>query len=56
MILLFLGLLEAKVACSQHCLKGHDGVVELSEVVIEACEELNNFKFLYDMDTPLIKG
>ena len=45
----------ALAAVSQHWLKGGDGAIELAEAVIEACSETNNFKFLYDLDTPLRK-
>ncbi|MHC4757981.1 MAG: formate--tetrahydrofolate ligase [Planctomycetota bacterium] len=45
----------AKVACSEHWLKGGEGAIELAEAVVEACEEKVDFKFLYDMDTPLRK-
>jgi formate--tetrahydrofolate ligase len=45
----------ALVAVSQHWLKGGDGARELAETVIAACEEKHNFKFLYELDTPLEK-
>ncbi len=45
----------ALVAVSEHWLKGGDGAVELAEAVVQAAEEPNDFKFLYDMDTPLTK-
>jgi formate--tetrahydrofolate ligase len=45
----------AKVACSEHWLKGGDGAIELAEVVVEACDEPKDFKFLYDLNTPLRK-
>ena len=40
---------------SQHWLKGGAGAIELAEVVIAACEEDNDFKFLYDLSDPLQK-
>ena len=40
-------------ALSEHWLKGGDGAIELAEAVIEACEAENNFKFLYELETPL---
>jgi formyltetrahydrofolate synthetase len=40
-------------ALSEHWLKGGAGAVELAEVVMKACDEENNFQFLYDLDTPL---
>ena len=45
----------ALAAVSQHWPKGGEGAIELAEAVIEACEEQNNFKFLYQLDTPLRK-
>lgn len=43
----------ARVALSEHWLKGGDGALELADAVIEACEEENNFRFLYKDTTPL---
>jgi len=45
----------ALVACSQHWLKGGAGAAELAEKVVSACEEKNNFDFLYDGHLPLRK-
>ncbi len=45
----------ALVAVSEHWLKGGDGSIEIAEAVIEACNETNNFKFLYELETPLRK-
>jgi formate--tetrahydrofolate ligase len=45
----------ALAAYSEHWLKGGDGAIELAEAVITACEEKNNFKFLYELGTPLRK-
>lgn len=45
----------AFVAYSEHWLKGGDGSIELAEAVIQACEEKNEFKFLYELNTPLRK-
>ncbi|MFH1881452.1 MAG: formate--tetrahydrofolate ligase [Planctomycetota bacterium] len=45
----------ALAAVSEHWLKGGDGAIELAEAVIEACSETNNFKFLYELETPLRK-
>jgi formate--tetrahydrofolate ligase len=45
----------ARVALSEHWLKGGDGAIEFAEAVMEACEEKNEFKFLYDLDVPLRK-
>jgi formate--tetrahydrofolate ligase len=38
---------------SEHWLKGGEGAIELAEAVIQACNEKNHFKFLYDLETPL---
>ncbi|MHC4157552.1 MAG: formate--tetrahydrofolate ligase [Planctomycetota bacterium] len=45
----------ALAAVSEHWLKGGDGSIEFAEAVIQACEEENNFKFLYELETPLRK-
>ena len=45
----------ALCAVSEHWLKGGDGAVELAEAVIEACKQKNDFKFLYELETPLRK-
>ncbi len=45
----------ALVAVSEHWLKGGDGAIELAEAVVQAAEEPNAFKFLYDLDAPLTK-
>ncbi|MGA2915019.1 MAG: formate--tetrahydrofolate ligase [Sedimentisphaerales bacterium] len=44
---------EALCAVSQHWLKGGDGAIELAEAVISASKEKHNFKFLYELETPL---
>ena len=43
----------ARVALSRHWQYGGEGALELADAVIDACEEKVNFKFLYEMDTPL---
>ena len=43
----------ARVAVSSHWLKGGDGALEFADAVIDACEEKNNFKLLYELDLPL---
>ncbi|MHC4566115.1 MAG: formate--tetrahydrofolate ligase [Planctomycetota bacterium] len=43
----------AMAAVSQHWLKGGEGAIELAEVVVDACEKPNDFKFLYELETPL---
>jgi len=45
----------ALAAVSDHWLKGGDGAIELAEAVISACDEKNDFKFLYELSTPLRK-
>jgi formate--tetrahydrofolate ligase len=45
----------ARVAVSEHWLKGGDGALEFTDAVIDACNEPNNFKFLYELDMPLGK-
>ncbi len=43
----------ARVALSRHWEKGGDGALEFADAVIDACNEKNNFKFLYELSTPL---
>ena len=43
----------ARCAKSTHWADGGDGALELADVVKEACEEENEFKFLYDLDMKL---
>jgi formate--tetrahydrofolate ligase len=43
----------ALCALSEHWLKGGEGAIELAEAVVQACEEENNFKFLYELEAPL---
>jgi len=43
----------ALAAVSEHWLKGGDGAVELAEAVVQACDEKNDFKLLYELETPL---
>ena len=45
----------ARVAVSEHWLKGGEGALELADVIIDACNDSVDFKFLYEMDTPLRK-
>jgi formate--tetrahydrofolate ligase len=45
----------ARVAVSEHWLKGGDGALELADAVLDACNDTVNFKFLYELDTPLRK-
>jgi formyltetrahydrofolate synthetase len=43
----------ARCALSEHWLKGGDGALELTDAVVEACEEKVDFNFLYDLSLPL---
>ena len=45
----------ARVAVSEHWLKGGDGALEFTDAVVDACDEPNDFKFLYELDMPLSK-
>jgi formate--tetrahydrofolate ligase len=45
----------ARVALSRHWEKGGDGALEFADAVIDACNEKNDFKLLYELDTPLRK-
>jgi formate--tetrahydrofolate ligase len=42
----------ARVAVSKHWEKGGEGARELAEVVVDACDQKNNFRFLYDLSMP----
>ncbi len=43
----------ARAAESNHWAKGGEGALELTDAVLEACEEKNDFKFLYPNDMKL---
>jgi formyltetrahydrofolate synthetase len=43
----------ARVALSEHWLKGGEGALELAEAVIDAAEEESRFRFLYEDALPL---
>jgi methylenetetrahydrofolate dehydrogenase (NADP+)/methenyltetrahydrofolate cyclohydrolase/formyltetrahydrofolate synthetase len=43
----------ARCALSEHWLKGGDGALELADVVMDACEEESEFKFLYPLEMKL---
>ena len=43
----------ARCAMSSHWADGGDGALELADVVKEACEETNEFKYLYPMEMKL---
>lgn len=43
----------ARAAESEHWAKGGDGALELTDAVLDACNEENNFQFLYPMEMKL---
>ena len=43
----------ARFAWSQHWEKGGEGALELADAVVDACQEKNDFKFLYDLAMPM---
>ncbi len=43
----------ARCALSEHWLKGGDGALELADAVVDACNEKNEFKFLYPLEMKL---
>jgi len=43
----------ARVALSKHWQYGGEGATEFADAVIEACNEPTEFKFLYELETPL---
>jgi len=43
----------ARVALSRHWQFGGEGALELADAVIDACNEKNDFKFLYELAVPL---
>ncbi len=45
----------ARVALSRHWEYGGDGALEFADAVIEACNEKNRFKLLYNLNLPLRK-
>jgi formate--tetrahydrofolate ligase len=45
----------ARVAVSRHWQYGGEGALELADAVLDACNDPVNFRFLYDLDTPLRK-
>ena len=42
-----------RCALSNHWRYGGEGALELAEVVIDACQEKNEIKFLYPLEMPL---
>ncbi len=45
----------ARVAVSRHWQYGGEGALEFADAVLDACNDKVNFKFLYEMKTPLRK-
>ncbi|MDI7267455.1 MAG: formate--tetrahydrofolate ligase [Myxococcota bacterium] len=45
----------ARVAVSEHWLKGGDGALEFADAVVDACNDKSAFKLLYELDMPLSK-
>ncbi|MBD3346028.1 MAG: formate--tetrahydrofolate ligase [Chitinivibrionales bacterium] len=43
----------ARVAVSNHWRYGGEGAQELTDAILDACEEPKEFKYLYSLDTPL---
>jgi hypothetical protein len=43
----------ARCAESKHWLKGGEGALEFADAVIDACNEKNDFKFLYPLEMKL---
>lgn len=45
----------AKCSVSNHWLNGGDGAIDLANTVVKACDEPNNFNYLYDNDISFMK-
>ncbi len=43
----------AKVVVAKHWADGGKGAIDLANIVVEMCEQPNNFKFVYDENMPL---
>ena len=43
----------ARVAVTKHWQYGGEGALEFADAVVDACNDEVNFKFLYDLETPL---
>lgn len=43
----------ARAPVSEHWLRGGDGSLEFADAVVDACEEKNEFKLLYEIEMPL---
>ncbi len=48
-----LGKLGCKVVIAKHWADGGKGAIDVANVVVELCEQKNNFKFVYEDDLPL---
>lgn len=46
---------SARFAWSHHWEKGGEGALDLADAVIDACNEKNDFKFLYELEMPMSK-
>ena len=44
----------ARVAVTQHVAEGGKGALELAALVVEAAQEPTSFRYLYDLDLPLV--
>ena len=40
---------------SEHWLRGGDGALEFADAVMDACEEQNEFKLLYELELSLLR-
>ncbi|MEO8386625.1 MAG: formate--tetrahydrofolate ligase, partial [Betaproteobacteria bacterium] len=47
------GKMGAKVVVAKHWADGGKGAIDLANMVVEMCEQPNNFKFVYDENLPL---
>ena len=44
---------DVRCALSEHWRYGGEGALELARAVVDACEEKHEFRYLYELDTPL---
>ncbi len=47
------GKLGCKVVMAKHWAEGGKGATEVAQIVVDLCEQKNNFKFVYEDDMPL---
>lgn len=45
--------MDVRVAVANHWAEGGGGATDLAKAVIDACNEPNHFKYLYDLDRPI---